>query len=59
VVLPNVQIGPNCIIRGAIIDEGCVVPAGTRIGIDPAEDARRFYLTEKGIVLVTASMLHS
>ena len=42
VVLPNVQIGPNCYIRGAIIDEGCVVPGGTRIGVDPAEDARRF-----------------
>jgi len=59
VVLPNVQIGANCHIRGAIIDEGCEIPGGTRIGLDRVEDARRFHITEKGIVLVTASMLRA
>jgi glucose-1-phosphate adenylyltransferase len=33
------------------------VPDGMQIGVDPAEDARRFYTTEKGIVLVTPDML--
>jgi hypothetical protein len=27
------------------------------IGIDRAEDARRFYVTEKNVVLVTADMI--
>jgi hypothetical protein len=28
-----------------------------RIGLDRVEDARRFLVTEKGVVLVTADML--
>jgi glucose-1-phosphate adenylyltransferase len=57
VILPGVHIGSGCTIKNAILDEGCVVPDGMQIGVDPAEDARRFYTTEKGIVLVTPDML--
>jgi glucose-1-phosphate adenylyltransferase len=57
VVLPRVRIGENCVIERAIIDEGAVVPDGTRIGVDPVADAARFFVTEDGIVLVTSAML--
>jgi glucose-1-phosphate adenylyltransferase len=57
VVLPRVRIGERCVIRRAIIDEGAVIPDGTEIGVDPAADAERFHLTERGVVLVTAEML--
>ena len=57
VVLPNVRIGAGSRIRNAVVDEACVIPAGTIIGEDPTEDARRFYLTERRVVLVTAEML--
>ncbi len=40
-----------------MIDKGAVIPEGTVIGEHPEEDARRFYVTENGIVLVTAEML--
>jgi glucose-1-phosphate adenylyltransferase len=33
------------------------VPDGTQIGVNPQEDARRFYVSEKGVVLVTREML--
>jgi glucose-1-phosphate adenylyltransferase len=56
-IFPDVRIGPDCVIRNAIIDTGGVIPAGTRIGVDPAEDAKRFYVTEKGRLLVTRDML--
>jgi glucose-1-phosphate adenylyltransferase len=59
VILPNVEIGRNCRINGAIIDEGCEVPDGTQIGVDRDADARRFYVTEKGVVLVTPDMLRT
>ena len=57
VILPEVSIGKNCIIRNAIIDKGCIIPAGTRIGVDPAEDAARFYISPGGVVLVVPDML--
>lgn len=57
VILPNVKIGRECVIRNAIIDEGCEIAAGMRIGIDRKADAKRFEVTEKGVVLVTAEML--
>jgi glucose-1-phosphate adenylyltransferase len=32
------------------------VPPGTHIGVDPQEDARRFYMSEGGVALVTRDM---
>jgi glucose-1-phosphate adenylyltransferase len=57
VVLNNVEIGRSCKIQGAILDEGCEVPDGTQIGTDRSADARRFHVTENGVVLVTPDML--
>ncbi len=57
VLLPNVRIGENCRVRRAVIDKGCDLPPGTVIGEDPQEDARRFHVSEGGIVLVIPEML--
>lgn len=57
VVLPDVNIGRNCRINKAVIDRGCDIPEGTVIGEDPDLDAERFYVSEKGVVLVTPEML--
>ncbi len=39
VVLPNVKIGAGCHINRAVIDEGCEIPDGMRIGVDRGQDA--------------------
>ena len=57
VILPDVDIGRDCRISRAVIDKGCWIPAGTVIGEDPEEDAKRFYVSPGGIVLVTPEML--
>jgi glucose-1-phosphate adenylyltransferase len=57
VVLPNVEIGENCRLRRVVVDKGCRIPDGTVIGYDREQDARRFYVSEKGIVVVTPEML--
>ena len=57
VILPNVKIGAGCVVNQAILDEGCEIPDGMRIGVDREQDAARFYLTERGVVLVTPDML--
>ena len=40
-----------------MIDKGCDVPAGMEIGYDLEKDKKRFYVSPKGIVLVTPEML--
>ena len=57
VVLPNTQIGRNATIKKALIDGGCQIPEGMVIGKDRNLDAKRFHITEDGIVLVTKPML--
>jgi len=57
VVLPSVDIGRYSQLSKVIIDRGCVIPPGTVVGENPEEDARRFYRTEKGVVLITREML--
>lgn len=57
VVFPDVDIGRGCRIHRAVIDRGCRIPEGTRIGVDEEEDRRRFTVSPKGIVLVTPEML--
>ncbi len=57
VVLPQAQIGKNCRITRAIIDKRCVIPDGTVIGENHAEDAKRFRVTDEGVVLVCPHML--
>ncbi len=57
VIFSDVDIGRRCVIRKAVIDKGCIIPPDTRIGVDPEEDARRFHVSEGGVVLVTPEML--
>jgi len=57
VILPDVSIAPNCILRNAVVDRGCNIPANTTIGEDPAQDRKRFRVTNNGVVLVTPEML--
>lgn len=57
-VLPECEVMENCTIRGAIIDRGCLIEAGTEIGVDhDADRARGFRVTEGGHTLVTPGML--
>ena len=57
VILPNVDIGRNCRLKNVIIDRDCRIPPGTVIGYDHAQDAKQFYVSPNGIVLVSAEML--
>jgi glucose-1-phosphate adenylyltransferase len=57
VVLPDVEIGRHCRIKKVVIDKGVFIPPETVIGENPEEDAKRFYVSEGGVVLVTPEML--
>lgn len=57
VILPGVDVGRGAVIRRAVIDKRCKIPPGMQIGVNLEEDRQRFYVSEKGVVLVTADML--
>lgn len=57
VIFPGVEIGAGCRLRRVVIDKGCKLPDGLVVGENADEDARRFYRSAQGIVLVTKPML--
>ena len=56
VVLPDVDIGERCRLSKVVVDKGCRIPDGTVIGEDPQADARRYYVSPNGVVVVTPEM---
>ena len=57
VILPNVVIGNNVTLKRTVVDKNCVIPDDLTAGVDIVEDATRFFVTDKGITLITPEML--
>jgi glucose-1-phosphate adenylyltransferase len=53
VLMHNVTVGRNAVVRNAIIDKNVVVPENARVGVDHEEDrARGFVVSDGGITVV-------
>ena len=57
IILPKSTINRNVTLKNVVIDRGCFITDGMEIGVDLEKDKKRFYVSEKGIVLVTPDML--
>ncbi|MBS1171226.1 MAG: glucose-phosphate adenylyltransferase [Proteobacteria bacterium] len=57
VILPDVDIGRRAVLKKVVVDKRCRIPEGMVAGVNPAEDRRRFYVTENGVTLITPEML--
>jgi glucose-1-phosphate adenylyltransferase len=57
VVLPYVTVSRSARLRRCVIDRGVQIPEGLVVGEDPAEDAKWFRVSEKGVTLITQAML--
>jgi len=58
VLLPDVEVGAGSRLGRVIVDRGCRIPEGMRIGLDPEEDrANGFRVSAGGVTLVTRGML--
>ncbi|MDB5372483.1 MAG: glgC [Belnapia sp.] len=57
VMLPQVDVGRHARLCNVVVDRGVRIPPGLVVGEDPEEDARRFRRTDRGICLITQSML--
>ncbi|MFZ5503026.1 MAG: glucose-1-phosphate adenylyltransferase [Pseudomonadota bacterium] len=57
VLLPNVDVGNNVILKRTIVDKNCTLPDGLQAGLNPEEDRKRFHVSPNGITLITPDML--
>jgi glucose-1-phosphate adenylyltransferase len=53
----GVEVGPAAVIRRAVVEDGVKVPPGFTIGVDREHDARRFPVTEEGLVVVPNNVI--
>jgi glucose-1-phosphate adenylyltransferase len=56
ILFEGVKVGRHARIRRAIIDKNVEIPSGLQIGYDPQEDKKRFFVSDKGIVVVPKGM---
>jgi glucose-1-phosphate adenylyltransferase len=57
VLLPEVHVGRYARLNKVVVDRGCHIPENLVVGEDPVLDAKRFYRSDGGVVLVSAEML--
>jgi glucose-1-phosphate adenylyltransferase len=52
VVMHDVDVGPNAVVRNAIIDKNVKIPEGAKIGVDLDLDRERFVVSDGGVVVI-------
>jgi len=57
VILPNVEIGNNVVLKRAVIDKRCRIPDGLQVGVDEATDRKRFHVTDRGVTVIVPENL--
>ncbi|MCK6263616.1 glucose-1-phosphate adenylyltransferase [Vibrio sp. ZSDE26] len=55
ILFDYVIVGSGCQLTNCIIDKHVIVPENTQIGINKAEDAQRFHISNGGVVVVPES----
>ncbi|SDG99339.1 glucose-1-phosphate adenylyltransferase [Vibrio xiamenensis] len=55
ILFDDVEVGDGCQLVNCIIDKHVKIPPHTQIGINRVEDAKRFHISDKGIVVVPES----
>lgn len=56
-ILPEAEIGNGAKLKNVIVDNGCIIPENSVIGYDREEDSKKFFVTDKGVTVVTRMML--
>jgi glucose-1-phosphate adenylyltransferase len=53
VLMDGVVVGRHAVVRNVIADKEVVIPEGARIGLDLEADRRDFYVSDKGVVVLS------
>jgi glucose-1-phosphate adenylyltransferase len=56
ILMDFVDVGRHARVRRAIVDKGVRIPPHCKIGYDPEDDRRRFFVTDSGICVVNRDM---
>ncbi len=57
ILFDRVRVGRGAVVRNAIVDSNVQIPAGTKIGVYPDEDRKRFTVSDNNVVIVTPSTI--
>src|SRR5258708_13372228 len=57
VILPDVEVHQSVRLNRVVVEKRCTLPKGLAVGFDPAEDRKRFHVSERGITLITPETL--
>ena len=52
VLFDEVSVGRGAVVRNAIVDKLVEIPEGYEIGVDPVDDAKRFTISDGGVVVI-------
>jgi glucose-1-phosphate adenylyltransferase len=52
VLMHNVDVGREAVVRNAIVDKNVRIAPGAQIGVDPDADRERFVVSDNGIVVI-------
>ncbi len=52
VLLDDVTVGPDTVLKNCVIDKNVIIPAGVQIGVDPELDAQHCTISDGGIAVV-------
>ena len=55
--MDDVDVGRNARLNRVIVDKGVRIPQGHSVGFDLKEDAKKFTVTESGIVVIPKGTL--
>jgi glucose-1-phosphate adenylyltransferase len=53
----RVEIGAGAVVKRAIIEDGVKIPPNFHIGVNLKQDAKRFHVTDNGIVAVPNNVI--
>ncbi len=57
VLLPNVDVCRDVVLKRVIVDKNCKIPDGLQVGLNPEADRKRFHVSPNGVTLITPDML--
>jgi glucose-1-phosphate adenylyltransferase len=52
ILMHGVEVHRHAVVRRAIVDKNVIIEEGVQIGVDPEADARRFHVSDGGIVVI-------